>query len=115
VGVIALSVSYGRNRAYVAEVAAAVSTLNQVPPVREGAPLDQVVPRLDAVRAVVDSADRYRASTPWLMRWGLYQGTAVGNSARDAYLRELDALVLPRFAARSGERLLASRSQPEKP
>ena len=34
------------------------------------------------------------------MRWGLYQGASVGNSARDAYLRELDSIVLPRFAAR---------------
>src|SRR4051794_33009421 len=113
-GLIVLWVSYGRNRAYVADVAAAVTTLNQVPTVRAGASLETTVARLDAVRAVIDSADRYRAGVPWAMRWGLYQGTSVGNAARDAYLRELDALVLPRFAARVKERLLANRAEPEK-
>ena len=58
------------------------------------------------IRAVVDSADRYRADTPWAMRWGLYQGGSIGNSARDAYVRELDGMLLPRVAARIKARLV---------
>ena len=61
-----------------------------------------------------DSANRYRDDTPWAMRWGLYQGGSVGNAARDAYLRELDSIVLPRFAARIKQRLIEYASEPEK-
>ena len=112
-GVTSLSVSYGRNRAYVAEVAAAVSTLKQVPPVSGAASIEAIQPRLAALRDVAESANKYRSETPWAMRWGLYQGTSIGNAARDAYLRELDALVLPRFAARVKERLVGYASEPE--
>ena len=73
-----------------------------------------LLPQLDAVRAVSDSANRYRDSTPWGMRWGLYQGDAVGNAARDAYLRELDGIVLPRFAARIKQHLVSYGAEPEK-
>ena len=48
------------------------------------------------------------------MRWGLYQGNAVGNAARDAYLRELDGIVLPRFAARIKQHLVGYAAEPEK-
>ena len=48
------------------------------------------------------------------MRWGLYQGGSVGNSARDAYLRELDSILLPRFAARVKQHLVEYGSEPEK-
>ena len=40
-------------------------------------------------------------STPWAMRWGLYQGRSIGNAARDAYVRELDGALLPQVAAHS--------------
>jgi type VI secretion system protein ImpL len=113
-GVIALSVSYANNRAYLAQVAADVAGLQRTTPAAGAGSLAVVLPRLDAVRAVVDSADKYRDDTPWAMRWGLYQGNSVGNAARDAYLRELDGLLLPRFAARVRERLVNSGSEPEK-
>ena len=73
-----------------------------------------LLPQLDALRAVADSADRYQRSTPWSMRWGLYQGRSVGNAARDAYLRELDGIVLPRFAARIKQHLIAYGTEPAK-
>ncbi len=47
------------------------------------------------------------------MRWGLYQGASVGNSARDAYLRELDRVVLPRFANRIRQRLIENLADPD--
>ena len=34
------------------------------------------------------------SDTTWAMRWGLYQGGSIGNSARDAYVRELDGMLL---------------------
>ena len=35
-----------------------------------------------------------------MMRWGLFQGSSLGNAAGDAYVRELDSLLLPEFADR---------------
>ena len=113
VGVIALSASYANNRAYLGQVATDVATLRRVPPVAAAPPAEALLPRLNAVRAVADSANRYRNDRPWGMRWGLYQGTSVGNSARDAYLRELDSVLLPRFAARIRQRLVDYGSEPE--
>ncbi len=105
--------SASRNRAYLSELAAAVQTLDQVPPVSQNASLATLLPRLDAVRQVVDVADRHRADTPWGMRWGLYQGASLGNAARDAYVRELDGALLPRVALRIKERLLRNGTEPE--
>lgn len=113
IGVVVLSVSASRNRAYVTQVSSAIEQLRQVPPVGPTASLQTLLPRLDAMRAVVDAADQYRDDTPWRMRWGLYQGTSLGNSARDAYVRELDGALLPRVAARLRERLMGKGTEPE--
>jgi type VI secretion system protein ImpL len=113
-GLIVLSVSYANNSAYLAQVAADLTTLRGVTPALPRASLEVLLPQLNSVREVSDSANRYRDSTPWSMRWGLYQGDAVGNAARDAYLRELDGIVLPRFAARVKQHLAGSASEPEK-
>ena len=112
-GVLALSVSYHRNRAYLAEIDAEVSALRQAPRVAS-ASLDTLLPRLDAVRAVVESARRYADDQPWSMRWGLFQGTSIGNAAADAYLRELDGALLPQVAARFRQRLVDYGPEPEK-
>jgi len=111
---IVLSVSYSRNRTYVDEVAADVTRLREAPPVTQTASLEMALPRLDAVRAVADSGTRFRDDTPYAMRWGLFQGSSLGNAAHDAYLRELDAVLLPRVAARFKERLVEYAPEPEK-
>jgi type VI secretion system protein ImpL len=113
-GVLAWSLSYRRNSIYLDEVAAEVAKLRQVPEVRADAPLEKLLPRLDATGAVVASANRYQAATPRAMRWGLYQGASVTKSAQDAYVRELDGLVLPQFAARIKARLTQYEREPDK-
>jgi type VI secretion system protein ImpL len=93
--VSALWISYGNNRAFVANVDAATARLDAVPPSPKGAPLDHVLPRLDAIRRVSDEANRYRDDRPWLtMGWGLYEGNSVGDAAREAYSRELNGVLL---------------------
>src|SRR6185295_11862722 len=72
VGLIALSVSYARNQAYLTEVGADVTALRKATPSASGASLEALLPYLNAVRAVADSANRYREDIPWGMRWGLY-------------------------------------------
>ena len=113
-GVLALSVSYTRNRAFVGDVAAELEKVRQVPPVTPATSLEMARPRLDAVRALADAANRFRDDTPFAMRWGLYQGSAFGNAARDAYVRELDGALLPRVAARMKERLIEYAAEPER-
>jgi type VI secretion system protein ImpL len=112
--VVALLVSYNRNSDYLGLVAADVEKLQQAPSVRDNAPPDRILARLDAVRSVVLSADRHRDDVPWGMSWGLYQGSSIGNAARDAYVRELDGLLIPTVMRRLRERIVAYQSAPEK-
>jgi type VI secretion system protein ImpL len=113
-GLIALSVSYANNRTYLDEVANDITALRRVRPAAAGASIEAFLPYLNAVRAVSDSANRYRDDRPFGMRWGLFQGSSVGNAARDAYQRELDSIVLPRFAVRVRQRLGQYAADPEK-
>ena len=112
-GVLLWTISYNRNRGYLEQAAADVDALRKLPPAPPTAPLDNLRPRLDALSALVASAERYRETTPLTMRWGLYQGRAIGNAARDAYVRELDGTLLPRVAARIQSRLIEYSRSPE--
>lgn len=113
-GVIALSVSFGRNRAYLADVATSLARLDEVPAPRATARLSDIAPRLDSLRSVVDVADKYRGDVPLSMRSGLYQGGAVGNGARDAYVRELNGRLLPAVGEGLKQRLIAHTAEPDK-
>ena len=113
-GVVALSVSYGRNKSYLGEVAASLDQLNSVPVPSSQSTLAQMVSGLDALRSVVDTANRYQGRLAWTMRWGLFQGAAVGDEARDAYQRELNGSLLPKIGEEFKQRLLSSASQPDK-
>jgi len=113
-GVVLLSVSFRSNRVYLAEVSASVDTFERTPRAATGAPLAMMMPRLDALRGVAETATRYRDGAPWSMRWGLFQGTAVGNSARDAYGSQLRNALLPFLVERLERRLAEFASEPDK-
>jgi type VI secretion system protein ImpL len=113
-GVLALTVGYNRNRDFLEQTRIEVDGLDKVPPVPVTAAIDRIVPRLDAIRAIVDSAERFRDNTALPLRWGLYQGASIGHSARDAYLRELDTVLMPRVSALIRSRMLQSSSDPQK-
>jgi type VI secretion system protein ImpL len=113
-GLLALSVSFGLNRSYLAEVSKALDRVPALPAVATQS-LSDLAPWLDGLRSVVEVADKYRSSwVPIRMRWGLYQGHAVGNSARDAYLRELNGRLLPAIADGLKQRLIANTADPDK-
>jgi len=114
VGVAVLSVSYSRNREFLEQTEAYIAAFEQVPPVTPASPAERIVPRLNAIRAVVESSDRYRASTTWAMSWGLYQGASIGNAAHGAYVRELDSVLLPRVAAQIRARMTQYAAEPVK-
>jgi len=113
-GVAALSVSYARNRDFLQEIDTDITAFEQTPVVTPVSPLDAIVARLDGIRAVVESANRYRDTTSLMSRWGLYEGRSIGNSARDAYVRELDSVLLPRFAAAVRSRMVQYATDPPK-
>jgi type VI secretion system protein ImpL len=113
-GVTTLSVSYRRNAAFLTDVGNDVARLRDVPPAGPNPSAQSLLTRLDAVRAVVDSANRYNDDVPLGMRWGLFQGRSIGNAARDAYRLELDSSLLPFVASRIQRRLLQHGREPEK-
>ena len=112
-GFVAFSISFSRNRTYIGEVDADVKAFQQAPK-EAGNTLETILPRLNAVQKVSDSANRYRDDVPWAMRWGLYQGSSLGNAARDAYSRELAGVLLPQVTSRIEQRLASYSSEPEK-
>jgi type VI secretion system protein ImpL len=114
VGVIALSVSYTRNRTYLTDVGSALDALNTVAVPTPQLPLAQMVPGLDALRHVVDVADQFHGHLAWTLRWGLFQGGAVGDEAHEAYRRELNDSLLPRIADSFKARLQSAAAQPDK-
>ncbi|HEY1305488.1 MAG TPA: type VI secretion system membrane subunit TssM [Vicinamibacterales bacterium] len=115
-GLIVFTVSYNRNRTYIDAVAADIATLQKGPRIPVGTAIDltTLLPRLDALAAVADSANRHRDNVPWSMRWGLYQGGALGDAARAAYSRELNGALLPTLTGRIQQRLVDYAAEPEK-
>jgi type VI secretion system protein ImpL len=116
-GLAALFFSFRANRDYLADVGMALQMYQQTPAPAgplTAADLPDALPRLDALRNVLDSADQYREHRPWGMRWGLYQGAAVGEAARDAYIRELSGSILPALAEQFRGDLSAAGADPER-
>ena len=114
IGATLASVSYARNRQFLAQTATQVAAVEATPRVNSASPLDSIVARLDAIRRIVDSAEQYRLDTGWPLRWGLYQGRVIGNAARDAYSQQLDSVVLPRLGTLLAARMQQDRSQPDR-
>ncbi len=100
---VAWTISYSRNRAYVAQVqtraAAVTAELSRVDP----APSTDVVATLPLLRAVRElaavSGDK-TASPPWSMGFGLYQGHKLSTAADLTYRRLLQDFFLPRVTLR---------------
>jgi type VI secretion system protein ImpL len=112
-GVLALTMSYTRNRDFLEQIATGITVVEQTPAVEPRSSLDAILTRLDAIRAVVELANRYRETTSVWMRWGLYEGRSIASSARDAYVRELDSVLLPRFAMQLQSRVTQFATDPQ--
>jgi type VI secretion system protein ImpL len=108
--------SYARNRAYLGQVQdvlkdypAGVDLPASATPKEYFA---KVLDRLEALSAVQQTATP-EGGVPMSMRLGLYQGKAVGEDLHAAYLRELNALLLPGVGAQFRGGLAASASDPQ--
>ena len=111
--IIGFFISLGRNRDYLADMNAKTTALTDVPAVSGDSQLENVLPRLDAFSQLFDSANRYHDGAPFWMRFGLFQGHAVADAAHDAYMRELDGVLLPRIMAQVRQRLIESTAAPD--
>src|ERR1700761_8943962 len=116
IGTIGLLVSYNANASYIDDVSrtAADLTATELGVGTAGLPLEAFLPRLDALRAVAESADKYRSGAPWRMRWGLYRGDSLGEAARDAYAREDNGVVPPFLSGRFEQELPDGSAAPDR-
>ncbi|MGN6226223.1 MAG: type VI secretion system membrane subunit TssM [Dyella sp.] len=114
---IGMATSYGRNRSYLAKVQQALAGY----PVKsdlsaattQKAYFAMALERLEALSGVQDVARQYKNDVPWLMRFGLYQGKAVGGEVHDAYIRELNGILLPGVASQFRSGLTGNASDPQ--
>ncbi len=115
VAAVAWSASFTANKRYVGEVQASLAAYqaeaNKLLP--DDADFSALLPRLDALKQVVAMAQAHADHVPWYMRLWLYQGNAIGESAQDAYVRELNALLRPRVATRIEQQLRAAAGNPD--
>ncbi|HEY0686692.1 MAG TPA: type VI secretion system membrane subunit TssM [Steroidobacter sp.] len=115
-GLVSLTMSYKANATYVGAVGTAAATLDatRLGPEATSLPAEALLPRLDALRNVTNTAEQYQNDVPFRMRVGLYQGNTLGGAAREAYLRELNNVLLPVMAARFAEQVRASVAVPDR-
>jgi type VI secretion system protein ImpL len=115
-GLIALFVSYAANANYIDEVARAAAELKttEFGGTTAGLPLEAFLPRLDALRAVSDVAEKYQEGAPWRMRMGLFRGNSLGAAAHDAYLREINGVLAPFLAEHFEQQLQANAAVPDR-
>jgi type VI secretion system protein ImpL len=109
--------SYGRNRTYLSQVEDALKNYPTADDVSGAATqkdyFARVLARLEGLSAVQDVAQQYKGDVPLSMRLGLYQGHAVGGQVHDAYVRELNGLLLPGVASQFRSGLTASAGDPQ--
>jgi type VI secretion system protein ImpL len=105
-----LLVSYSANAHYIDAVSRAATSLKVAEPGSGTAATtpETFLPALDALRAVTDTAEKYRSAVPWWMGMGLYRGNSLGAAARDAYAREINGILPPVLTERFEHELRTS-------
>jgi type VI secretion system protein ImpL len=109
--------SYSRNSTYLGQVSDALKGYPATSDVSDATSqkdyFARVLSRLEGLSAVQDVAQQYKGNVPLSMRFGLYQGHAVGDEVHDAYLRELNGLLLPGVASQFRAGLTGNASDPQ--
>ncbi|MEJ2693701.1 MAG: ImcF-related family protein [Candidatus Thiodiazotropha sp.] len=72
-----------------------------------------MLPQLDALKAIIDSASQHDDQVPLHMRFWLYQGDALADAARDAYIRNMNTKFMPLIAEALEQQLQGSEGNPE--
>jgi type VI secretion system protein ImpL len=114
-GVTFFIISYGRNAGFIADVEKAADGLKEFEPARGmEMPVESYLPHLNALRDVVGVAATHQGNVPLTMRLGLYRGKALTSAAHDAYVRELNGILVPLLARQLEERLRSNTQAPDR-
>lgn len=114
---VGFTTSYGRNKAYLAQVQDSLQAYpadsDPSSATSQKAYFAMALERLEALSSVQDAARKHQGDVPLLMRFGLYQGNAVGAEVHEAYLRELNGVLLPGVASQFRGGLTGNASDPQ--
>jgi len=112
---LAWSTSFTRNQQYISRVDSHVETYRELAEesLRPEADFEEILPRLDALRGIVEVAGPPEAAVPLSMKFGLYQGDKLSWGAEGAYLRELNNVFLPYIGTRLQQQLQQSAGDPD--
>jgi type VI secretion system protein ImpL len=113
----AWTISYSRNRSYVAEVddrRAAIANQVESLGISRSADVVGLLPVLESVQRIAEVPGADGDAAPFSMGFGLYQGEKLGAAARNAYHKLLQDTFLPRLAMRIEQQLRNdARDNPE--
>ncbi len=95
------AVSFGKNKALIAEVEAKIQELppSAIELSGRNQPLDELIQSLNIVHDVPHGYRDTQRPVPVSMQFGLFQGERLGSSAKDTYLRLLNNSLLPEIIA----------------
>ena len=112
---VAWITSFSANRGYLNEVGESLTTYEQnaAGTLNARASLEQVLPRLDALRNVLDVSHQYADEKPMHMRMWLYQGRAMQERVGDSYLRELNVSLGPTIMGILETRIRENAANPQ--
>ncbi|MEA3640544.1 MAG: type VI secretion system membrane subunit TssM [Lamprobacter sp.] len=104
------AMSFTANKAFTADLEARLEQFQDInaEPIESATQYSEILPRLNALRAILDHVEETTDSPPFAMRLGLYQGSGVAAATRDAYARALNAMLVPGIASQLEEQLASS-------
>lgn len=107
--------SYTANKGYLEEVGQGLTRYQELAASAAGerATLEQVLPKLDALRSLMDEAGQYNDSVPLHMRMWLFQGASMSESVEDAYRRELNETLGPTVMSILESRIRENTGNPQ--
>jgi type VI secretion system protein ImpL len=105
--------SYSANSQHVGQVADSLADYEEVETAEHEATLTGLLPQLDALKSIIDSASQHEAQVPLHMRLWLYQGDGLADAAKDAYIRELNTKFMPLISEALEQQLKHSAGNPE--
>jgi type VI secretion system protein ImpL len=116
VGLIGLFTSYRVNRQFVSQVGTLAKQVLADEGQVKGADgtLETALPRLDALRLLLETARKGDEGRVWRMGWGLNMTHPLERSAEDAYRRDLNAVLGPWAGEHFQAQLRARAAEPDK-
>ena len=111
---LAWAASFAENKAFTADLEARLRHYEELREAEISSALsyEEILPRLDALRDILDRVEEVTSSPPLSMRMGLYQGKGIAEATQDTYVRSLNALLVPGLASQLEEELATTLENP---